>query len=67
MEILFYIQLSCTLVAMHCLSGDVSAVYHVTADGWKKVRGDDVGELHYEYYPTPEAHPCQGSDTIEAI
>lgn len=52
---------------MHCLSGDVSAVYHVTADGWKKVRGDDVGELHYEYYPTPEAHPCQGSDTIEAI
>lgn len=44
----------------------VAAVYHVTADGWKKVRGDDVGELHYEYYPAPEAHPCFGTDPLEA-
>lgn len=25
-----------------------SPVYHVTADGWKKLRGEDVGELHYK-------------------
>jgi hypothetical protein len=31
----------------------VSAVYHVTKDGWKKVSGTDVGELHFEYYPKP--------------
>lgn len=29
------------------------AVYHVTKDGWKKVSGTDVGELHFEYYPKP--------------
>ncbi len=44
----------------------VAAVYHVTANGWKKVRGDDVGELHYEYYPAAEAHPCFGTDPLEA-
>ena len=42
------------------------AVYHVTKDGWKKVRGDDVGQLHYNYYPAPEAHPCAGTDPLEA-
>lgn len=21
------------------------------ANGWKKLSGDDVGELHYSYYP----------------
>lgn len=31
----------------------LSAVYHVTKDGWKKVSGTDVGELHFEYYPKP--------------
>jgi hypothetical protein len=30
-----------------------SPVYHVTKDGWKKVSGTDVGELHFEYYPKP--------------
>ncbi|KAK9918823.1 hypothetical protein WJX75_007250 [Coccomyxa subellipsoidea] len=48
------------------VSGGTVSVYHVTADGWKKVRGDDVGELHYKYYPTPEAHPCHLSDPLEA-
>ncbi|KAK9707546.1 hypothetical protein RND81_07G204200 [Saponaria officinalis] len=32
-------------------SGGVASVYHVGPDGWKKLSGDDVGELHYEYYP----------------
>lgn len=27
------------------------SVYYVGPDGWKKLSGDDVGELHYKYYP----------------
>ena len=38
----------------------IFAVYHVTEKGWTKVRGDDVGELHYQYYPDPTKHPCSG-------
>lgn len=38
-------------------SGGTVSVYHVGPDGWKKVFGDDVGELHYKYYPAPEAVP----------
>ena len=29
-------------------------MYHVGKDGWTKVSGDDVGELHYKYYPVPD-------------
>ncbi|KAL3677956.1 hypothetical protein R1sor_020912 [Riccia sorocarpa] len=36
-------------------SGGVASVYYVGPDGWKKVSGDDVGELHYKYYPVSEA------------
>ncbi|MBA0631212.1 hypothetical protein Godav_003227 [Gossypium davidsonii] len=32
-------------------SGGVASVYHVGPNGWKKLSGDDVGELHYRYYP----------------
>lgn len=32
-------------------SGGVASVYYVGPDGWKKLSGDDVGELHYKYYP----------------
>ena len=32
-------------------SGGTVSVYHVTEKGWEKVSGDDVGELHYKYYP----------------
>lgn len=38
-----------------------TAVYHVTEKGWTKVRGVDVGELHYQYYKAPEDHPCNGN------
>lgn len=31
------------------------AVYHVGPDGWKKLTGDDVGELHFQYYPVVPA------------
>jgi len=37
------------------------AVYHVTENGWKKIIGADVGQLHYEYYPEPELHPTYNS------
>ncbi|KAG5035730.1 hypothetical protein JHK87_010640 [Glycine soja] len=32
-------------------SGGVASVYYVGPNGWKKLSGDDVGELHYHYYP----------------
>ncbi|PIA51224.1 hypothetical protein AQUCO_01100216v1, partial [Aquilegia coerulea] len=32
-------------------SGGVASVYYVGPNGWKKLSGDDVGELHYMYYP----------------
>ncbi|XP_010912828.2 proteasome subunit beta type-5 [Elaeis guineensis] len=32
-------------------SGGVAIVYHVGPDGWKKLSGDDVKELHDKYYP----------------
>ncbi|KAL8160392.1 hypothetical protein V2J09_001929 [Rumex salicifolius] len=32
-------------------SGGVASVYYVGPNGWKKLSGDDVGELHYTYYP----------------
>jgi 20S proteasome subunit beta 5 len=40
------------------------AVYHVTEAGWTKVRGADVGELHFQYYPVPEEHPCNSVDPL---
>jgi 20S proteasome subunit beta 5 len=42
-------------------SGGTVSVYLVTKDGWKKVCGDDVGNLHFEYYPTPEDHGTYGT------
>lgn len=36
-------------------SGGTVSVYHVGPEGWKKLSGDDVGELHYRYYPTSVA------------
>ena len=27
------------------------SVYYVGPNGWKKLSGDDVGELHYKYNP----------------
>ncbi|KAJ8447753.1 hypothetical protein Cgig2_015116 [Carnegiea gigantea] len=36
-------------------SGGVVSVYYVGPDGWKKLSGDDVGELHYHYYPVVPA------------
>lgn len=35
--------------------GVVVEVYHVGPTGWTKLSGDDVGELHYSYYPVEPA------------
>ncbi|KAG1679291.1 hypothetical protein FOA52_009321 [Chlamydomonas sp. UWO 241] len=47
-----------------CASGGTVSVYHVTADGWTKVGGDDVGELHFKYYPQPELHPSNATEVL---
>ncbi|BAF18756.1 proteasome subunit beta type-5-A [Oryza sativa Japonica Group] len=39
-------------------SGGCVSVYHVGPNGWTKLSGDDVGELHYKYYPV-EATPVE--------
>eukprot|EP01112_Ceratiomyxa_fruticulosa_P000597 TRINITY_DN1053_c0_g1_i2.p1 TRINITY_DN1053_c0_g1~~TRINITY_DN1053_c0_g1_i2.p1 ORF type:complete len:266 (-),score=49.49 TRINITY_DN1053_c0_g1_i2:147-944(-) len=36
-------------------SGGVINVYHVEADGWRKISADDCNELHYRYYVNPDA------------
>ena len=46
------------------VSGGTVSVYHVTEQGWTKVRGQDVGGLFYDYYPDPEKHACFGSSPI---
>jgi 20S proteasome subunit beta 5 len=47
-----------------CASGGTTSVYHVTEDGWTKVRGDDVTELHWHYYPDHKLHPSAGTEVI---
>jgi len=46
-------------------SGGCVSVYHVTADGWKKMRGEEVGELHFQYYPEAEGHPTKTVDPLD--
>jgi 20S proteasome subunit beta 5 len=46
-------------------SGGCVSVYHVTADGWKKMRGEDVGSLHFEYYPEEGGHPTKTVDPLD--
>ena len=41
-------------------SGGTVSVYHVTENGWRKVSGDDVGDLHYHYYP-------EGNPTTQVV
>ncbi|TMX00403.1 hypothetical protein EJD97_000872 [Solanum chilense] len=36
-------------------SGGVASVYPIGPNGWKKLLGDDVRELHYYYYPVEVA------------
>ncbi len=47
-----------------CASGGTVSVYHVTQDGWKKVAGDDVTELHYKYYPNQDAHASSAGNVL---
>eukprot|EP00245_Coleochaete_scutata_P004590 TRINITY_DN17317_c0_g1_i1.p1 TRINITY_DN17317_c0_g1~~TRINITY_DN17317_c0_g1_i1.p1 ORF type:complete len:274 (-),score=48.94 TRINITY_DN17317_c0_g1_i1:687-1508(-) len=34
-------------------SGGVVSVYHIGPEGWVKISGDDVMDLHYKYNPVP--------------
>ncbi|BFG16144.1 hypothetical protein CerSpe_024180 [Prunus speciosa] len=45
-------------------SGGVASVYHVGPNGWKKLSGDDVGELHYHYYPVVQAQSIGGQGNL---
>lgn len=47
-----------------CASGGTVSVYHVTQDGWTKVHGDDVTELHNQLYPSIEKHPAACTPVI---
>lgn len=42
-------------------------VYHVTEKGWTKVKGEDVGELYYRYFPEPGTQCCASVDVIKAV
>jgi 20S proteasome subunit beta 5 len=46
-------------------SGGVASVYYVGPEGWVKKSGDDVGELHYKYYPV-EQEPTVEQEMREA-
>ena len=46
-------------------SGGCVSVYHVTADGWKKMRGEEVGALHFKYYPEEGGHPTKSVDPLD--
>lgn len=39
------------------VSGGTVSVYHITEQGWTKVRGDDSADLHDLYYPNGTQHP----------
>ena len=41
-------------------SGGTISVYHVNENGWTKVSGTDVGELHFEYYPADPVENPEG-------
>ncbi|KAJ7530749.1 hypothetical protein O6H91_14G017300 [Diphasiastrum complanatum] len=45
-------------------SGGVASVYYVGPEGWKKIAGDDVSELHYKYYPVSQ--PVVEQEMVEA-
>ncbi|GMN49207.1 hypothetical protein TIFTF001_018365 [Ficus carica] len=44
-------------------------IYYVGPDGWKKLSGDDVGEMHYKYYPvtagTVEQEMAEINETLK--
>ena len=42
------------------VSGGTCSVYHITQEGWKKVKGDDHFDLHYKFYPDSTQHPTTG-------
>jgi 20S proteasome subunit beta 5 len=46
-------------------SGGTISVYHVSENGWTKMSGTDVGELHFDYYPAEPIDNPEGGDKGE--
>lgn len=44
----------------------LQTVYYVGPDGWKKLSGDDVSELHYNYYPVVSTEASEPDRMVEA-
>ena len=42
------------------------SVYYVGANGWTKLSGDDVSELHNKYYPTVPTEASEPDQMVEA-
>ena len=42
-------------------SGGTISVYHVSENGWTKMSGTDVGELHFDYYPAEPIDNPEGN------
>ena len=46
-------------------SGGTISVYHVNENGWTKMSGTDVGELHFNYYPAEPIPETGGATAME--
>ena len=44
------------------VSGGTCSVYHITKDGWTKIRGNNHYDMHYQYYPG--GHATAANDVI---
>ncbi|CAL9056455.1 unnamed protein product [Musa banksii] len=42
-------------------------IYHAGTDGWKKLSGDDVVELHYKYHPVVQTPLCYHPFNLAAV
>ncbi len=40
------------------------SVYHITKEGWTKIRGNNHFDMHYDYYPLGTQHATAANDVI---
>jgi len=46
------------------VSGGTCSVYHITKEGWVKLRGNNHFDMHYSYYPLGTQHATAANDVI---
>ena len=46
------------------VSGGTCSVYHITKEGWVKMRGNNHYDMHYDYYPVGTEHATSGGSVI---